>query len=468
MGVFSALTTAVSGMTAQSYALENISGNIANSRTAGYKRVDTTFADLVPDAALNRQIAGSVAAFSQATNSIQGDLNATRIDTNVAINGDGFFVVDQRASGVGANTQFANQNLYTRRGDFDFDANGYLVNGAGYYLKGLKIDQVTGQLIGTQPEVLRITKEQFPAKATTSIEYRANIPAYPKTNRADSTAPGSELLDGTSVSAGGAAPYDAVLGQNITNFLSSSIPGGSVTVYDELGRATSVELRWAKTANATPGDPAAVPPVPAVEDTWSLFVAQNTGAGTGQVAYVKATDNITFGPTGQMTSPADGNIALPDITIGGTRVQGINLTTGGNGLTQNGDVSGQIDARSIRQDGYTAGTLDRVSVSAEGQVIGTFSNGQVVALAQLSVARFNADNALKRLDGGAFEETIESGPPIIGLGTSQLVGGSVEQSNTDIADEFSKMIVTQQAYSANTKVITTAQEMLSSVFNIIR
>ena len=182
--------------------------------------------------------------------------------------------------------------------DFDFDANGYLVNGAGYYLKGLKIDQVTGQLIGTQPEVLRITKEQFPAKATTSIEYRANIPAYPKTNRADSTAPGSELLDGTSVSAGGAAPYDAVLGQNITNFLSSSIPGGSVTVYDELGRATSVELRWAKTANATPGDPAAVPPVPAVEDTWSLFVAQNTGAGTGQVAYVKATDNITFGPTG--------------------------------------------------------------------------------------------------------------------------------------------------------------------------
>ena len=76
-------------------------------------------------------------------------------------------------------------------------------------------------------------------------------------------------------------------------------------------------------------------------------------------------------------------------------------------------------------------------------MIGTFSNGQVVALAQVSVARFNADNSLKRLDGGAFEETIESGPPIIGLGTSQMVGGSVEQSNTDIADEFSKMIVTQ-------------------------
>lgn len=466
MGVFSALTTAVSGMTAQSYALENISGNIANSRTTGYKRVDTTFADLVPDAALNRQIAGSVAAFSQATNSIQGDLNATRIDTNVAINGDGFFVVDQRASGVGANTQFANQNLYTRRGDFDFDANGYLVNGAGYYLKGLKIDQVTGQLVGTQPEVLRITKEQFPAKATTSIEYRANIPAYPKTNNADSTVPGSELLSPAAFPA--SSPLSTtqggtgiVVGSEVTNFLSRSIPGGSVTVYDQLGRATSVELRWAKTTNASAGPPATT-------DTWNLFVAENTGATGTAVAYRNANVSVTFGSTGQMTNPASGDIPIPTMTIGGTTITGINLTTGGNGLTQNGDVSGQIDARSIRQDGYTAGTLDRVSVSAEGQVIGTFSNGQVVALAQLSVARFNADNSLKRLDGGAFEETIESGPPIIGLGTSQLVGGSVEQSNTDIADEFSKMIVTQQAYSANTKVITTAQEMLSAVFNIIR
>lgn len=465
MGVFSALTTAVSGMQAQSYALENISGNIANSRTAGFKRVDTTFADLVPDAALNRQISGSVTAFSQSTNSIQGDLAATRIDTNAAINGDGFFVVDQRLSGVGSNMQFANSNLYTRRGDFDFDANGYLVNGSGYYLKGLKIDTVTGQLIGTQPEVLRITKEQFPAKATTSIEYGANIPATPGTN-AKTTTPGSELISAASF---GTNPLSTtqggtgtVVGSDITTFLNQSIPGGSVTVYDSLGKATSVELRWAKTTNASAGPPATV-------DTWNLFVAENTGATGAAVAYRNANIDVTFDNTGKMTNPASGNIPLPTMTIGGTTITGIQINTnGGKGLTQNGDVSGQIDARSIRQDGYTAGTLDRVSVSADGQVIGTFSNGQVVALAQLSVARFNADNALKRLDGGAFEETIESGPPIIGLGTSQLIGGNVEQSNTDIADEFSKMIVTQQAYSANTKVITTAQEMLTSVFNIIR
>lgn len=470
MGVFSALTTAVTGMQAQSYALENISGNIANSRTAGFKRVDTSFSDLIPDTALNRQIAGSVASYSRATNTIQGDLNATRIDTNAAINGDGFFVVDQRQSGVGASTMFANTNLYTRRGDFDFDADGYLVNGAGYYLKGQKIDPVTGQVVGSQPDVLRITKDQFPAKATTQIEYSANIPAYPKTNSAVSTTPGSELLNagtgfGTnpSITPGGTG---TVVGSDLTTFLNRSIPGGSVTVYDTLGKATAVEMRWAKVSNAT------TTPAPGTPDTWNLFVAENTGATGAAVAYRNINTNITFDSTGKMTLPANGNITIPPMTIGGTAISPatapITIVTNGTSLTQNGDTSGLIDARSIRQNGYTAGTLDRVSVSNEGQVIGTFSNGQVVALAQIAVARFNAGNALKRLDGGAFEETIESGAPIVGLGTAALIGGNVEQSNTDIADEFSKMIITQQAYSANTKVISTAQEMLRDVFNIIR
>ena len=470
MGVFSALTTAVTGMQAQSYALENISGNIANSRTAGFKRVDTSFSDLVPDSALNRQVAGSVASYSRATNTIQGDLNATRIDTNAAINGDGFFVVDQRQSGVGASTQFANTNLYTRRGDFDFDADGYLVNGAGYYLKGQKIDPVTGQVIGSQPDVLRITKDQFPAKATTQIEYSANIPAYPKTNAANTSTPGSELLNagtgfGTNPSTTASGGSGTVVGSDLTTFLNRSIPGGQVTVYDSLGKATSVELRWAKVSNAAAGPPA-------VADTWNLFIAENTGATGATVAYRNVNTDITFDNTGKMTSPASGNITIPPMTIGGTAISPaaapISIVTNGTSLTQNGDTSGQIDARSIRQNGYTAGTLDRVSISNEGQVIGTFSNGQVVALAQIAVARFNAGNALKRLDGGAFEETIESGAPIVGLGTSALIGGNVEQSNTDIADEFSKMIVTQQAYSANTKVISTAQEMLRDVFNIIR
>jgi flagellar hook protein FlgE len=465
------LTTAVTGMQAQSYALENISGNIANSRTAGFKRVDTTFSDLVPDSALNRQIAGSVAAYSRATNTIQGDLNGhphrhQRRDQRRRLLRRR--PAPERRSE--ATTQFSNSNLYTRRGDFDFDADGYLVNGAGYYLKGQKIDPVTGQVIGSQPDVLRITKDQFPAKATTQIDYSANIPAYPKTNAANTSTPGSELLNagtgfGTNPGTTAAGGSGTVVGSDLTTFLNRSIPGGQVTVYDSLGKATSVELRWAKVSNAAAGPPA-------VADTWNLFIAENTGATGATVAYRNVNTDITFDNTGKMTNPASGNITIPPMTIGGTAISPaaapITIVTNGTSLTQNGDTSGQIDARSIRQNGYTAGTLDRVTISNEGQVIGTFSNGQVVALAQIAVARFNAGNALKRLDGGAFEETIESGAPIVGLGTSALIGGNVEQSNTDIADEFSKMIVTQQAYSANTKVISTAQEMLRDVFNIIR
>ncbi len=145
-------------MRAQSYALENISGNIANSRTSGFKRIDTDFVDLIPDTPTNRELAGSVLSRSKATTTVRGDISATAIDTNVAINGDGFFIVSKRNGGVGANLTFEGTDLYTRRGDFDFDANGYLVNGAGHYLKGLPLDPVTGTTVGSQASVLRITR----------------------------------------------------------------------------------------------------------------------------------------------------------------------------------------------------------------------------------------------------------------------------------------------------------------------
>ncbi len=129
---------------------------------------------------------------------------------------------------------------------------------------------------------------------------------------------------------------------------------------------------------------------------------------------------------------------------------------------------GQVDASSIRQDGYAAGVLSDTSVTSDGKVVGNYSNGEVTTLAILSLARFASPNSLKRTDGGAFEQTIDSGLPLVGSGTATILGGSLEGSNTDIADEFSKMIVTQQAYSANTRVITTSQDMLQQVLNIIR
>ena len=136
MGIFGALTTSVAGLRAQSYALENISGNIANSQTTAFKRIDTSFLDLIPDTGVNNQLAGSVTTASRETNTVQGDVQTASVSTYMAINGSGFFVVQKPGSFSDNQPVFSGVDNYTRRGDFALDKNGYLVNGAGYYRRG--------------------------------------------------------------------------------------------------------------------------------------------------------------------------------------------------------------------------------------------------------------------------------------------------------------------------------------------
>src|SRR5262245_16164826 len=195
MGIFGALTTAVTGMRAQSFALENVSGNIANSQTTAFKRLDTSFVDLIPDEQPSKQLAGSVIANSRMTNTVQGDIQAASIGTFMAINGDGFFVVEKPGNVVDNQPVFSGIDRYTRRGDFQPDKNGYLVNGAGYFLMGIPVDPTTGNLVGSVPEVLRFQNDFLPAQATSQIEYRANLESYPLTPDHDTDIPGSELLN---------------------------------------------------------------------------------------------------------------------------------------------------------------------------------------------------------------------------------------------------------------------------------
>jgi flagellar hook protein FlgE len=121
----------------------------------------------------------------------------------------------------------------------------------------------------------------------------------------------------------------------------------------------------------------------------------------------------------------------------------------------------------LQQNGYPAGELQSVAVNDKGRVVGSYSNGRTIDLAEITLADFNGPNKLKRVDGGAFELTDESGPPIYGA-SGQIVGSSLEGSNTDIADEFTKLIVTQQAYSANTRVVTTSNQMVQDLLNMLR
>ena len=155
MGLFGALTTAVGGLRAESYALENVSGNIANSQTTAFKRIDTSFLDLIPQTSLTAQLAGGVTTQSRSTNSVQGDVQTASVATFMAINGNGFFAVQKPGSFTDNNPIFTGVNNYTRRGDFSLDKNGYLVNGAGYYLEGVPIDPTTGNPSGSVPQATR-------------------------------------------------------------------------------------------------------------------------------------------------------------------------------------------------------------------------------------------------------------------------------------------------------------------------
>jgi flagellar hook protein FlgE len=614
MGIFGALTTSVAGLKSESYALENISGNIANSQTTAFKRIDTSFLDLIPQTGVTQQLAGSVTSQSRSTNTIQGSVQSAAVATYMAINGDGFFAVQKPGSFTDNNPIFTGVANYTRRGDFSLDKNGFLVNGAGYYLEGVPIDPTTGNPSGGAPQVLKFQNDFLPSQATTKIDYRANLASYPLTTKHDTTVPGSELLRPadfgtnpqvagtqpppfgdntktglavnsklttttaitggtllkggantnslsasftisdtivlttttpaatktiaffdsgaggtagtaanttyldlnsstvtnvlntidtitgntgtasavsagavtlhtgtvndiaiTSTSAGfaalglsspvtvqrtggGTVGTGTVVGSDNQTFLDESISGGATTAYDGHGAPVNLQFRWAKTDSATLGV--------GHTDTWNLFYQTNPSATGTNVGWVNVGTNFTFGSNGEM-NPVIGQITLPNLTVSGTNLGNVTVAFGTGGLTQFADTNGNAQVNQLQQDGFAAGQLQSVSVSNSGRVVGAYSNGRNIDLAAVSVATFNGPNFLKRVDGGAFEVTNESGAALFGKGGT-ISGSSLESSNTDIADEFTKLIVTQQAYSANTKVITTANTMVSDLLNVIR
>ncbi|HTC03921.1 MAG TPA: flagellar hook protein FlgE [Xanthobacteraceae bacterium] len=449
MGIFDALTTAVSGLQAQSFALQNISGNIANSQTVGYKETDTAFDALVSQAALGEQTSGGVFASSVASNGVQGTIQNETVATDMAINGQGYFVVTQPTGNSGTNPQFSGVNDYTRRGDFQMDSNGYLVNGAGYYLMGIPVDPATGAPTASSPQVLQFNNDFLPAQATTSINYAANLPSAPPTgvlDPANFTAT-SNPLDAASGGTG------TVIGQDATTFTNESLDGGSITAYDSLGNPVNVQLRWAETASS------------GGSNSWQLFYQTNTSAGPTQVAWQNVGTTFTFNSSGQLTSPTASSLNLAGLAVNGDTVGNVTLNYGAN-LTQFASTTGSVQVTGLTQNGFGAGSMQSLSV-AQGQIVGSFSNGQTVALANVSLATFNGQDALQPLNGEAFAATPESGNPNFS-GTGSVVGSSLEASNVDIATQFSQLIVAQQAYSANARVMTTANQMIQSLLQVIQ
>jgi len=554
MGIAGALSSAVSGLQAQAFALEQISGNIANSQTVGFKRTDASFQDFVSDGEPKRQVAKGVMATSRSTNNVQGDVSTSAVTTHMAINGSGYFLVEEGGGSVDGEVAFAGADLFTRRGDFELDTDGYLrnQNGSGYYLKGYAVDPTTGNVTGGRPEPIKISNDFLEARASTEVEYRANLPAVPKTSGVGG------LINGSVIAAGGVAGTDIAASESDT-FLETSIAGGGIEVYDGIGSPIQLQLRWAKIANTpatatspnTFADVLAGPPAltdgsdftlngttftynagnnvspsfdnvadlaahvntafgagsastaggrltinaldttstlqvsgpvasrfgfelsyagtdNGVQDNWNLFYLEDAEATGATVMWKNTGANYTFA-NGALTSAS--KVQLGPLTVNGVTITDLELDHGenGDGLTQQvgSDSGGAAEVTRLSQDGYAAGKLRSLSVTEEGRVRATFSNGQAIDMAQVAVATFNAENRLKKLDGGAFEATAESGFAILSDNGS-IQGSALEASNTDISEEFAKLIVTQQAYSANSRIISTSAEMLREVLDVVR
>jgi flagellar hook protein FlgE len=254
---------------------------------------------------------------------------------------------------------------------------------------------------------------------------------------------------------GGTAGQGVVTGNDITAFTSESISGGAVTSYNAAGTPVNLQLRWALTS--TTGG----------QDTWNLFYQTDTTATGSTVGWVNVGTNFIFNANGALTSPSGGGITIPGVSVNNQVLGDVTLNLTSGGLTNFSSTSGVATVNTYTQNGYAAGQLKSVAINDNGLVVGTFSNGQNLDLASVTLSHFNGTNYLQALSGEAYAVTDQSGPAIAGA-SGTISGSALEGSNTDIADEFTKLIVTQQAYSANTKVITTANDMVQDLLNVLR
>lgn len=249
---------------------------------------------------------------------------------------------------------------------------------------------------------------------------------------------------------------DVITADEQDAFLANSVAGGALTVYASNGAPANVQLRWAKIDQPALGGP----------DRWNLFYLTDGNATGSDPMWANTGQDYDFSASGSM-SPNIVSTTLSGLTVNGIAIGDVTLQHGVGGVTQFADANGLAQVTALNQNGYAAGEYISVTVNESGRIVASYTNGQQVELAQIALANFNAPNSLKRLDGGLFAATSESGEAILGGGGS-ILGGSLESSNTDISEEFTKLITTQQAYAAGTRIVSTADEMLQEALNMIR
>jgi len=411
------LFAGVSGLNVNSRALTVIGDNIANINTTAFKSNRSSFANILSqslEGSGSNEIGRGVEFWGTTPIWSQGSIENTANPTDMAINGAGFFLLRDNA----------NSSFYTRAGDFSFDRDGYLINPDGLFVQGYEVTaiQPDGTLaLGNIVDINVPEQSTTPPQASTEFTVDVNLDA-------------------------GAANLDTY--------------ATTVIVYDSLGNGIPVTLTFEKQMAA---------------NTWDVSVTVPAGTyGAGGGVSINVTNYTFDGATGALTNNTDPVISLTGLTSGASDLTLFWDLVDSAGATH-GDLT-QYAAPSMTtfqtQDGYTAGVLRGVSVDEAGVVTGSYSNGQLAPLYQVVLADFPNYYGLNKMGKNLYTESRDSGQAMMGISKSGRRGtispSSIEMSNVDLAQEFVKMITTQRAFQANSRVITTSDEILAELINIKR
>ncbi len=408
--------TGMSGVSANSETINVIGNNLANMNTTGFKASRTNFAELL--GSLSYSADGNPIQVGLGTNSAgvspmfsQGSIQTTGRSTDVAISGSGFFVV---STGSG--------NAYTRAGNFSFSGTGELVNSDGYTVLGY---MAAGGIINANAPLSPITiqgSRNLPPKATTTLGITANLDSQAAVNSTFSTA---------------------------------------VQTFDSLGLAHTITFTFTKTGPTAWNWSASVP---------SLDTA---GGAAGSPPVTIGSGALAFDGSGIMTDPtANPTLSITGLADGAMDQQISFEVLDSNGYPRFTGNSGASAVSSVAQDGYASSTLRDVAIDGDGVIRGIYDNGQVNPLAQLALANFNNPEGLLKFTGSCFVKAASSGEPSIGTartgGRGTVNGSSLELSNVDIAEQFTSLIIAQRGYQANSRVITTTDELYQEAINLKR
>lgn len=428
--ISSALTAAVSGLQAEGAAITAVSENIANANTVAYKTKSVNFQELVTGSGIN---ASGGVLYNQVSNvGIAGQISSTSTETNVAINGQGFFVVSSNL------TNRPSAYTYSRNGTFSTDKSGYLVNNEGYYLLGQPTDAQGAVTSSNSNDInsltpINVNAIKGAAKATTEITEKINLPA------------------------------DAAIGDSFTS---------SAEVFDSLGVSSTMNHTWTKTAS----------------NTWSLVLSNpvptsNTAsAATGTVS--PTTFTVTFNGDGSLADIKNGTTSVvpPVIAISGWTTgannSSITLSMGTanatDGITQfsSNTSSPSIQINSVTGDGLRFGNLSGLSIDDSGLVTASFDNGLKQPIYQIPIATFPNPNGLTHISGSVYAINNTAGNYVLqnpNQGTAgSIVASAVEESTTDTSTEFNKLIVSQQAYAAAAQIISTVKTLYETLQQAVR